>query len=279
MSACLPEEMNCLLLPDDLSKVAKLTTPIRYKYFVVSEDLQECAITQQQQMSSTTADDAYFSALDSLRKWQRCYGSFAFPCVLVESLCKAKLDDVAVKVFGFSIPRQKAVFRGTDQAAVAVDVRVLNGLVTCKEYIDVLNHLSVVFASTWKSLGRSLDIPNERLDHYQRELYCNSYTIRDIVHEMVREWYRRYGVHCTLAALLDKCGQFLPSCRNELVSRIPRDVPGFTPPEPLVLAEEVLEGTACSLAFEKVSSTANQTENWRGLARRLGVYNTRVSTR
>ena len=267
LSVCLPEKKECRLVVDDLRKAAKLMGA-KHRHFVISEDLEESVITSQQQMSDTTADDAYISALDALKKWQHCYGPFAFPCVLVESLCKANLVDIAVQLFGYAIPRQEAVSRASHEASIAVDARALDGLVTRAEYMDVLDHLSSVFASSWRSLGRSLGIRSERLDHYERFL-CNN---RDIVHEMVLEWYRRDGVVCTLAALLDKCERLQPNCRVELVSLIPENSSDFRPPEPLVLTEEVLDGTACSLCFVIVSMTANQTVNWRGLARRLGMH-------
>ena len=241
----------------------------KYKHFVISEKLQEPYISPQQQQSSTTADGASDSAAEALWKWQQCYGPFAVPCVLVESLCKANLDDIAVQMFGYSvdIPGQRVVSPGRHGAATAFDARALGGLVTRTEYTDVLDHLAIVFASSWRSLGRSLDITNERLDHYERFL-CNN---RDIVHEMVLEWYRRDGVDCTLAALLDKCERLQPNCRVELVSLIPKNTPHLRPPEPLVLTERVLDGTACPLCYVIVSMTANQTGNWRGLARRLGM--------
>ena len=273
LSVCLPEKMECRLLPDDLRKAAKLMGA-KYKQFAISEDLQESTITPQQQTPNTTTGSSSVSALETLRKWQLCYEPFAVPCVLVESLCNADLVDVAVQLFGYSIPRQEVVSRENHEGAVAVNVRALDGLVTRAEYIDVLDHLSSVFESSWLSLGRSLDITSERMAHYERQLLCNNYSIRDIVHEMVLEWYRRDGIHCTLAALLDKCERVQPDCRVELVSRIPRNIPGFSPPEPLVLPEEVLDGTACPLAFEAVSRTVSQTKNWRSLARRLSVYHT-----
>ena len=263
LSACLPEKMECRLLPDDLRKAAKLMGA-KCKQFVNSEELKE-SIAPPQQLFSTTADGTSVSAL---KKWQHCYGPFAVPCVLVESLCDADLVDIAVQMFGYSIPRQEVVSRESHEGAVAVNVRALDGLVTRAEYMDVLDHLSSVFASSWRSLGRSLGIRSERLDHYERFL-CNN---RDIVHEMVLEWYRRDGVVCTLAALLDKCERLQPNCRVELVSLIPKNTPDFRPPEPLVLMEEVLDGTACSLCFVIVSMTANQTVNWCGLARRLGMH-------
>ena len=187
-------------------------------------------------------------------------------------MCDADLVDVAVQLFGYSIPRQEVVSRENHEGAVAVNVRALDGLVTRAEYIDVLDHLAIVFESSWRSLGRSLDFTSERPCHYERQLLCNNYSIRDIVHEMVLEWYRRYGVHCTLATLLDKCERLQPNCRVELVSRLPKDIADFSPPEAIVLSGVVLDGTACSLCFVIVSMTANQTDNWRGLARRLGMH-------
>ena len=264
--------MEYCLLPDDLRfrKAAELMSD-KYRHFVISEKLQELCISPQQ-TSNTTTDSASILALDALWKWQELYGPFAFPCVLVEALCKASLVDIAVQLFGYSIPCREAVSGGIREAAIDTEGRALGGLVTRSEYSDVLDHLSSVFASNWRSLGRSLDITSERLSHYGQGLLCHAYSTRDIVYEIVLEWYRRYGVRCTLAALLDKCERLQPNCRVELVSLIPKNTLDLRPPEPLVLTEEVLDGTACSLCFVIVSMTANQTVNWRGLARRLGMH-------
>ena len=274
LSACLPETMDCCLLPDDLRKAARLMG-VNYKQFVISENLQESAITQPHEKLSATTESTSILALEALRKWQRCYGPFAVPCVLVESLCNAELADIAVQLFGYSIPLQEVAYHGSHEAAVTVDARALSGLVTRKQYIDVLDHLASVFESSWRTLGRSLEITNERLCHYGQGLLSSRYSIQDIVHEMVLEWYRRFGVDCTLAALLDKCERLQPNCRAELVSRIPKDIPNFPPLERLDLTGQVLEITACPLAFDVVSRTVSQTENWRALARRLDIYHTK----
>jgi Leucine-rich repeat (LRR) protein/GTPase SAR1 family protein len=263
LSECLLEQMECRLSAEDLCKAANLMRD-KYKDFVGYEKLQESCVSPAQLPPPTFGDGTYDSAPEALRKWKQCYGPFAVPCVLVESLCNANLDDIAFQLFGYTIPREKVVSQG---GRLACEASTLNGLVTRKEYIDVLDHIAVVFESSWLSLARSLSMTRERTGHYER-LLSSSYSIRDIIHKMILEWYARDGFRCTLAALIEKCERVHPHCRVELVSRIPRNTPSFSLQEPLALSEQALDGTACSLCFAIVSS---QTDDWRGLARRLGM--------
>jgi GTPase SAR1 family protein len=272
LSECLPEKLEQCLSSEDLANAAMvMSEKEKYKEFIEYEELKEASLSRQQRPPEDSA-----SAPKALRTWQQCYGPFAYPCVLVESLCNANLGDIAVRLFGYTIPRRQDACLGRPVAATAYDARVLNGLVTRKEYIDVVDHLAIVFESGWWELGvRALDIPRPSMTHYRRQLETNNYSIGRVLDEMVREWYRRDGFLCTLAALLDKCERVKPNCRAELVSRIPKNTPLFSPPERLDLSPRALNGTPCTLCFDKVSMTASETDNWHRLARRLGIRNTR----
>lgn len=266
---CLPEYRESALVPGDIQSAAELLAD-KHEQFVISENLQGGTSGTEINVKKKRRIDAVVLALDALRKWQSCYGKFSVPSVLVESLCKAELVDVAMKLFGYSIPAQEVVASGANEAANAIDSRALDGLVTEAQYIDMIDHMSFMFAPNWRPFGRALKMDDRRLDHYERVIPSGT----EIVHKIVREWYRQHGVHCTLTRLVDACERVQPDCRVELLSKLPKIVAGFTSLEPLVLAEEVMEERVCCLAIEIVSSNACGRDKWRSLARRLGVYNT-----